>query len=538
MPDNQPLNSTRTPAADKKEKGRHIAMRLAFAVLLLAVAVLGVLLYLAKQKLIFRDPPEPTPAPVLCRAVCYTPKGEPMILSVEQGGTLRLPTGDAIEHYTFIGWADEKGNLLDENELTLYTDASFSARYAIAFRDERATGDHEPYLSLDSKQMFRPHAPLRRSEAVEILYSILDTDAVGNGGFADVDPSDSFYTAAATLKDLGVLGGSKLHPKDAITRAEFFEMLSHFFPHSAARYRFENIAEADDCYSCFCLAMEQGWIDDPAVEPHDALTRAEAAHVFNALRGRSPVVETDHAKTGTILDVSFRDPYFWDIAEACTPHEAETGADGEHWLSSTPQPLQAEGFFFIGTELHYADSEGSPLVNESYGNFDFGPDGVITTGMPELDVLVQEKLRQLVDPATMEPEVMLRRVYDNVTYHSNYLRGGIHEIGETGWEVEAAYRMLHDGKGNCYGYAGTFAVLARALGFDAICYSGTIGVSKQPHGWVEISFDGVPYVFDTNIECEEHIFLQKSTCMYKLPPERYKGWKYVKEAPETQNAAA
>ena len=121
MPDNQPLNSTRTPDADKKEKGRHIAMRLAFSVLLLAVAVLGVLLYLAKQKLIFRDPPEPTPAPVLCRAVCYTPKGEPMILSVEQGGTLRLPTGDAIEHYTFIGWADEKGNLLDENELKRLT---------------------------------------------------------------------------------------------------------------------------------------------------------------------------------------------------------------------------------------------------------------------------------------------------------------------------------------------------------------------------------------------------------------------------------
>ena len=517
--------------AGTQEKGKHIAMRVAFAVLLLAVAALGVLLYMAKERLIFRDEPEPTPEPVVCRAVCYTPSGEPITLSTQQGGTVRLPEGPAIEHYTFLGWADAKGNALEDDEVTLYTDASFSARYAVAFRDESGESEHEPYLPLDEVQLFRPLGTLTRGEAVELLYSVLDTDAVGSGDFADVEPTDSFFVAAATLKDLGVLSGSRLHPDEAITRAELFDLLARFFPHCESQYHFENIPATDEFYPAFCLAMEKGWINDAALAPNALLTRAEAAHVFNALRGRSPVAESDYAKVGTILDVSFRDPYFWDIAEACTPHHCAAGADGETWSSSTPLPLREEGSFFIGTELHYADGEGSPLVNESFGNFTFGPDGVITTGMPELDVLVQEKLRQLVDPATMTPEVMLRRVYDNVTYHSSYLRGGTHAIGETGWEVEAAYKMLHDGKGNCYGYAGTFAVLARALGFDAICYSGTIGVGKQPHGWVEISFDGIPYVFDTNIECEEHLFQQKSTCMYRLPPERCVGWKYVKEAP-------
>ena len=503
-------------------------MRLVFAVLLLAVAALSVLLYLAKTE----KPPEIEPEePVICRAVCYVPDGDPLIVSSPQGEPLRLPDGPEIEHYRFLGWADEKGNALDGSEITLYTDRAFSALYAVAFRDESEMTEHKPYLPLDEQQMFRPLNALTRAEAVEILYSILDTDAVGSGRFADVAPTDSCYLAAATLKDLGVLGGSRLHGTEEITKAELFEMLACFFPHAETACRFENISESDADYPAFCLAMEMGWIDDLAVQPHEALTRAEAAHVFNLLRGRAAVAETDCGKVGTILDVSFRDPYFWDIAEACTPHEAQRSAAGELWSGSTALPLREEGFFFIGTQLHYADSEGSPLVNESFGNFTFGPDGVITTGMPELDELVQQKLQQLVDPEKMEPEVMLRRVYDDVTYHSRYLRGGTYPIGATGWETDEAYRMLHDGKGNCYSYAATFAVLAKALGFDAICYSGTIGGGKQPHGWVEISFDGVPYVFDTNIECEEHLFQQKNTCMYKLPPARCVGWKYVKEAP-------
>ena len=529
MSDKETRGTNALHRAEKKpDTGKHLAMRLVFAVLLLAVAALSVLLYLAKTE----KPVEPEPEePILCRAVCYTPVGDPLIVSARQGESLLLPDGPEIEHYRFLGWADAKGNALDSREVTLYTDSAFSALYAIAFLDESRETAHEPYLLLDEAHLFRPNDALTRSEAVELLYSILDTDAVGSGSFADVAPSDSCYLAAATLKDLGVLSGSRLHGSEEITKAELFEMLARFFPRTDRPCSFDNIAETDEEYPAFCLAMEMAWIDDPAVDPNSVLTRAEAAHVFNLLRGRSAVAERDYGKVGTILDVSFRDTYFWDIAEACTPHEVSAEADGEHWSGSTPQPLREEGFFFIGTELHYADSEGSPLVNESFGNFDFGPDGVITTGKPELDVLVQQKLQQLVDPEKMEGEVMLRRVYDHVTYHSNYLRGGTYPIGATGWVADEAYRMLHDGKGNCYSYAATFAVLAKALGFDAICYSGTIGVGKQPHGWVEISFDGVPYVFDTNIECEEHIFQQKSTCMYKLPPARCVGWKYVKEAP-------
>ena len=530
MPDKEQKagkNATAASAGKKKNEGSPVLRRVVGSILVLAVLALGVLLFCAKEGLIFvREEP-----PIMVSASFYTPVGEPTVLSVEQGGSLAMPDGPEIEGYTFLGWADENGDMEYAAGITLFENRSFSARYAIAFKVDDGDGPHEPYMPLDADGLFHPYDGLLRGDAVRLIYSILDTDAVGSGSFADADPSADYYAAAATLKDLGVLSGSRLHPDEAITYGELFEMLACFFPRCEEDHAFANVPADSEFYRPFCLALRMGWLDDDTASPNDEVRRGEAAHIFNILRGRRPLDESDTAKVGTILDVSFRDEYFWDIAEACTPHVCRVEGGVEHWVSSEPQELREEGFFFIGTVLHYADASGSALVNEAMGDFVFGPDGAITTGMPELDELVQLKLQELVDPETMTPEQMLRRVYDNVTYHNKYLRVNYYEVGEKGWINEEAYRMLSTGKGNCYCFAAEFTVLARALGFDAKCYSGTIGTVPRPHGWVEISFDGVDYVFDPNIEYEEHIMLHKSTCMYKLPPERYKGWYYAKGDP-------
>ncbi len=536
MQDNQEQKEIKPAGAKKRPaaSGSLLFWRIAASVLLLAVIALGTQLFLSKAGISspVAETVSETPAPeetASFTALCYTPVGDTLSVSAQPGETVVLPQGPQIDGYTFIGWADIKGDLVRDNEVTLYNNAAFSAIYAIAFRDQSSDASHQPYMLLDEENLFHPHDNLLRSEAIGILYALLDTDAEGSGSFSDVDRSAGYYKAAATLKDLGVISGSRFHPDDPISCSELFDMLAHFFPASSSLYAFENIPEVDPRYGAFCLAMDRGWIEDLSVLPDRDLTRAEAAHIFNLLCGRAPLAESDTAKVGTILDVSFRDPYFWDIAEAAIPHEPAKSDSGELWASSTPLELHEEGFFFIGTELHCADAEGSALVDESYGNFDFGPDGAITTGMPELDEYVQEKLQELVDPATMEPEKMLRTVYDHVTYRYSYLRANIYEIGETGWVNDEAYRMFSTGKGNCYSYAAAFGVLAKALGYDAICYSGTIGVAHQPHGWTEIEIDGINYIFDTNIEYEEHVMAHKSTCMFKLPPERVTGWYYIKD---------
>ena len=524
--------------AEKKarERSRHAApktsssnlfWRIAASLLFLTAAALGALLFLAKEGLIFR-PEVVEEEPVRATAYCYYAEGKALEVSAELGQSAVLPEGPALDGYTFIGWSDAQGVLQKSGEVTLFEDCAYAAVYQIAFRDLGQSGSHEPYFPLDEDMLFHPNAPLSRGRAIELLYAFLQTEGVGSGRFADVSEDDACYRAAATLKDLGVIGGSRLHPDEPITCEELFEILAHFFPASGNDYAFTAIPPDDVRYGAFCLAMDKGWISDPDIDPGRDLTKGECAHIFNALTGRGMTAQSDYALVGTIYDVSFSDPYFWDIAESCIPHEAQRGEDGEHWLSSSPLPLREEGFFFVGTALHCAGSNGSALVNESYGSFDFGPDGVITTGMPELDALVQAKLQELeLDPATMERDYMLRRCYDNVTYHNAYLSVKHYEVGDISWVNDEAYHMLTVRKGNCYNFSAEFYVLARALGYDAVIYSGTVNL-KNPHAWVEIEFDGVPYVFDTELEYTQHIMAHSTACYFKLPYERVKGWYYFR----------
>lgn len=518
--------------APQAPTGANLFWRIAASVLLLAVISLGVLLFLAKEGLIFQTEVVEEP-PVLYSAICSTPAGEPLSVSGVFGETVALPQAPQIEGYTFIGWADADGNLAKRGEVTLYTNVAYRAVYQIAFRDESALASHAPYLPLDGNLLFRPSEALTRAEAVSLIYDFLDTEAYGSEGFVDVPEDAPCFRAAATLKELGVIGGSRLHGDEPISCAELFDILAAFFPASEKETAFTNIPASDSRYAAFCLAMDKGWIDDAEILPDRDLTRAEAAHIFNLLSGRAPVVEQDYAKVGTIYDVSFRDKYFWDIAEACLPHEAQHSAEGESWTTSEALPLRKEGFFFIGTALHCADADGSALVNESYGNFDFGADGVITSGRPELDELVQKKLKDLgIDPSTMDSEKMLRTVYNDVTYHNKYLRIHYYEIGDTSWIYDEAYHMLTEGRGNCYNFASEFYFLVKALGFDAVIYSGTVDPTAAPHAWVEISFDGVPYIFDTELEYTQHIKAHKYTSFYKLPYERVLRWYYVREKAE------
>ena len=512
--------------------GKLLFWRVSAAVLLLAVIVLGVLLYFSRASLPAGPAETPPPAEetqdVSYSAWCYAPVGDPISVTAPAGEAVALPEGPQIDGYTFLCWADADGNEIPDGIVTLDADAAFSAVYAVAFRDLSAAGRHEPYLTIGSDRRFRPAGTVSRASAVELLYSILDTDLQGSVGFSDLDPSASCYTAAAALKELGAIDGSRFHPDDPISLSEFLEILAHFFPRSQNTYSFDLLPRTDARYAAFCLAMDRGWISDAALDPDRDLTRAEAAHIFNSLCGRSPLVEEDCGKVGTILDVSFNDPYFWDIAEAAISHAAEKTAGGETWTESDALSLYDEGLFFIGTELHCIDARGSAVVNESYGNFDFGPDGVITTGMPELDACVQETLKELVDPDTMTPEQMLYLLYNHVTYSNEYLRVHYYDVGDTSWVNDEAYHMFTVKKGNCYCYSAQFYVLARAIGFDPVIYSGTIEPDDSPHAWVEIEIDGEWYIYDTNLEYTQVHFNNYHGSFYKEPYWKAKGWHYFR----------
>ena len=85
--------------------------------------------------------------------------------------------------------------------------------------------------------------------------------------------------------------------------------------------------------------------------------------------------------------------------------------------------------------------------------------------------------------------------------------------------------MLRNSAGNCYCFAALFYELARFVGYDAKLYSGIVYGEQQvyysengtrviapqaytPHGWVEIEFDGVDYIFDTEFEYRSYGMLK------------------------------
>ncbi len=319
MQDNPDTVKNRHTPAGKSAEGRKLLFwRIAAGVLFLAVIALGLLLFFSRSDVTVQPeaPAEPKATPVQAvsyTAWCYAPVGEPQQLSAQSGEEITLPQGPQIDGYTFLGWTDENGAAVENGRTKLYGDAAFSAVYAIAFRNCAQDAHHAPYLSVDGEAYFRPAGSVSRAQAAKLLYESLDTDLVGSAVFADVDPAADYAAAAATLKELGVLSESRFHPDDPISLGEMFDMLAHFFPKSAKTYSFASVPESDARYGAFCLAMEQGWIDDPSVSPDADLSRATAARIFNRLRGRIPPVKIDYAMVGTIMDVSYSDPLFPDV---------------------------------------------------------------------------------------------------------------------------------------------------------------------------------------------------------------------------------
>lgn len=524
--------SAPAPTAKEKKLSAELVVWRVFAVVVFAVAAaMCGMLYLAKAGILFKplEEPEPTPEPIVLSVTCYVPSGDPIVLETQEpGAAVRLPEGPEIPGYTFLGWSDERGNPETREEVRVFENLAYSARYAIAFRDESGGGRHEAYLKLDSTQFFRPKDALTRGEAVRILYSLLDTSATGSGRFTDVDASSPCYTAAATLKDLGVLSGTRLHPDDAVTYGELFGMLGAFFPPSAERPAFERVSADDAYYPAFCLAAERGWLRDGSVSPYDELPRREAVYIFNRLCGRSGTEHADYTEIGAIADISLKDPDFPAIAEAVVTHECTAEGEGESWTSSEPLPMLQPGFFFLGSDLHCIGEEGLPLIGDSYNGFAFDGDGVYTSGDAELDALVRAKLRELVDPSTMSGEEMLKIVYDYVTYQCGYLGGEILGFGQTGWEVDMAKKMLSTGKGNCYCFAAAFWALSRPLGYDTVCFSGIVDTQRHPHGWAEIVIDGTPYIFDATMENEERFITFKFGNYYMRSYESVVNWSYTR----------
>lgn len=455
----------------------------------------------------------------------YTPSDPVQVRRVLKGSEVSLDPPAPIEGYTFVGWENEWGELESRQSISLYEDTYYSAVYSVALNCEA----HTPYMFVDEYGLFRPNNTMTRGEAAQMLYSLLSVKVKGDSNFIDVPADAACYKAVAALKELNVVSGSRFHPDEPIIRRELLEMLSAFYPALPEKYEFADVDKNDPDYTIFSTAAAYGWIDSgitTELQPDAELRRYEIAVLMNRFLGRSTEGDRPDVR-GFALDVTPEDSYYADVAEAVIDHSYSVEGGAEHWTSDFSAQKRPQGFYLAGTELYCISKEGYALKNCTVNGFAFDENGRYTSGMPELDELVRETLSVLITDS-MDQIEMLRVIYDYTVDNFTYLKGSLYDFRDTSWLNDEAYGILSTGYGNCYGYAAVLCQLARALGFDACVYSGTIGIADSEHGWVEMDIDGQTYVFDPEMEMAFLKDQYKTIDMFMMTYEEAARWHYTR----------
>ena len=343
----------------------------------------------------------------------------------------------------FLGWLDEDGAAVSPGGQKAMRSAVYTAQLAPALR-----GGHPAFLFFDDIGLLRPDAPFTGAALDAALEALRAPEAAG------------------ALPGLTA---------ETLTRGQLLAALDGWFAVPALEALG---AEADD---------------------GAALTRADAAALLNTLLGRA--ADPDALGAPDIADLTAEHAQYAALLEAAFSHEPEAdGAPCRLELTHGDAPHPEPGFLRDGAALYYVQEDGSLLKNGEVGTLHFDENGRYTSGNAELDGYVNAILLELDPDGTMTRDALLEAAYDHVVHGYTYLRVNYYDFGATGWEIDEALGMFRRGRGNCYCYAAAFWSLARALGYDARAISGTMTETNQPHGWVEIDFDGVPYVFDTETE--------------------------------------
>ncbi len=241
------------------------------------------------------------------------------------------------------------------------------------------------------------------------------------------------------------------------------------------------------------------------------LTRAQAAVILSDLLG-----------------LAATEPYYF-------PDAAPDRADIQALLAAsapgvqTPETLEEQtkdGFLWFGGYLYRLDERGYFITDSVVDSLYFDGNGRYTCGNAELDDFVAQTILAYAKPENTRLED-LHALYYHVKNDFEYLRRNFYASGETGWDTEEALTIFRTNKGNCYCYAGAFCALARGMGYNAVTYSGTIGIQEQPHAWTEITLDDQIYICDPEIEMNYWVWLKEYTDNFMMRREKSAGWNYI-----------
>lgn len=346
----------------------------------------------------------------------------------------------ALPGLRLLGWLDEQGEPVDPWAVSIDGDRIFTADTLPGLRA------HTAFLFTDEEGFLRPDEPLQAAELKQALEALLPEgepmpDGLPAGGTVDGEVLKTALAGCLTPEERAALTGEPL------SRRAFARL----------------------------IAAVCGWSEDERLIPEpEALAPA---------------------------DLSPADADFALLLEAAVPHRADEA--GTPWSAAALPTGREPGMFLLGTTLCCCGRDGYLLRDADVGPLHFGPDGCFSSGDEELDGYVTECLGALMEQFPEDARdrmAMLRHCYDYVRDKFVYLGRG-HQIEEgTDWSAEDAKIMFRTGKGNCYNYAAAFRALARRLGYPANTVLRSLDTPDNEHAWTDIVIDGIPYVFDPQLE--------------------------------------
>lgn len=346
----------------------------------------------------------------------------------------------ALPGLRLLGWLDERGEPVDPWAEPIDADRVFTADTLPGLMP------HMAFLFTDGEGFLRPDEPLQAEELGRALEVLLPAGASAPTGLPESGEVDG-EALRALLADY-----MTEEERDAVKSGDF------------SRRDFARL-----------IAGLCGWSPDELLSP-------EAEAVAPA-------------------DLSPGDADFALLLEASVPHHED--AAGTVWAEAALPTGREPGMFLMGTTLCCCGRDGYLLRDTDVGPLHFGPDGCFTSGDEELDGYVTECLGALMEQYPEDASdrfAMLRHCYDYVRDSFVYLGRG-HQIEEgTDWSAEDAKIMFRTGKGNCYNYAAAFRALARRLGYPANTVLRSLDTPDNTHAWTDIVIDGIPYVFDPQLE--------------------------------------
>lgn len=488
----------------------------------------------------------------------YAPDGKTLIKQFKAKPDSQLDVKDIpvlTESGLKIGsWLQADGKKADFSK-AISADTEYKAKYLFGLNN----ADHKAYIAGYKDYTFRPDNNMSRAEAAQMLSRLLILQGTPDATpkFSDVG-NQWFADAVGKLSSLGIIQGYKdgtFRPNGKITRAEFVAMLCRFYEIEPSKNDFKDVPKGAWYEDVVTAASSNGWIlgyKDGTFRPNNQVTRGEAVTIINRILGRSVdenLWKNVFSSRQCFVDVA---PSEWcaaAITEASVNHKYSIDGNKEIWSGYTaPSGLNSgvravcgglsivdeNGLFVIqnaglaehsGKHYHVSkkgvvmdnapkgtvryndglfcgDGSGAVMINADYEVFHFGANGKYTSGNKALDTLVDELIAKATT-RNMSKDDMLRAVYvylrDSGEY--SYLNGSHQGRGTTDWAESAALSFLQDHKGNCYGWAGTFTYLARALGFNARVVSGGVPRNNSDHAWTMIMYlDGNEYLFDVELE--------------------------------------